>query len=248
MSQLDRLSSLVSHFEISAKSVQDVSEANLIVLGNDDGPESVWLSFARSHIPDCKLTVLAMAQIDYGGSANPVLDALPKEITINLRAETELAALSQLLASEINIPRCGGQIALDRLCEFLRLSMLLKQIEARPSETGLLAGLGDPNIYPVLVAIHDQPGNAWKLDDFVSLSGQSRSQFMDMFQSTLGQSPMAYLKQWRMTLARNALINGARVKETARKFGYGSGDAFTRAFTQTYGVAPTKLNLMVQTG
>ena len=242
MNQLDRLSSLVSHFEIAARPVHIIDDANLVVLGGDNSPERVWLSFAESQCKVKQQAVLAKAHLDYGGTANPILDALPTEITIDLKSELELAALAQLIVSEINVPRCGGQIALDRLCEFLLVSMLRKQIETRPSDTGLLAGLADPNLYPVLVAIHDKPGNAWKLDDFVSLSAQSRSQFMDTFQATLGKSPMSYLKQWRMTLSRNALINGARVKETAIKFGYASGDAFTRAFTQTYGIAPTKMN------
>jgi len=244
MTHLDRLSSLVSQFEIKAKSVQDISSANLAITSETDVPENVWLSFSRKRIPDPVRKPLAMAQIDYGGNANPVLSALPEAIMIDLSSSKELTGLAQLIASEINTPRCGGQIALDRLCEFLLVSMLRKQIETKQTDTGLLAGLADPHLSPVLVAIHDQPGRAWRLDDLVSLSAQSRSQFMETFQSTLGNSPMSYLKQWRMTLARNALMDGARVKETARKFGYGSGDAFTRAFTQTYGIAPTKLDAL----
>jgi len=244
MTHLDRLSSLVSQFEIKAKSVRDISTANLAITSETDVPENVWLSFSRKRIPDSVRKPLAMAQIDYGGNANPVLSALPEAMMIDLSSSKELTGLAQLIASEINTPRCGGQIALDRLCEFLLVSMLRKQIETKQTDTGLLAGLADPHLSPVLVAIHDQPDRAWRLDDLVTLSAQSRSQFMETFQSTLGNSPMSYLKQWRMTLARNALMGGARVKETARKFGYGSGDAFTRAFTQTYGIAPTKLDAL----
>ncbi len=241
MTHLDRLSSLVSHFEIQSRTNVSPAEANLIIFGDEDTPTSVWLRFDQHALPNCVGTPIAVAVVDYGGKANPILNALPNEISVDLSVSPDLRALAELLASEINTRRCGGQIALDRLCEFLLVSMLRKQVENRQSDTGLLAGLADPHLSPVLVAIHDQPGRAWKLDDLVTLSAQSRSQFMETFQATLGKSPMSYLKQWRMTLARNALMSGARVKETARKFGYGSGDAFTRAFTQTYGVAPTKI-------
>ena len=88
---------------------------------------------------------------------------------------------------------------------------------------------------------HDEPGRDWKIDDFLDLAGMSRSQFMSEFQSIVGKTPIAYLKQWRMVLARVALIRGDRVKEVARKFGYSSGDAFCRAFVGVYGIAPTKL-------
>lgn len=241
MAHMDRLSSLISHFEIQSRASTLPDNPNLVISGRDQQPRHVWLAFGRSS-PSCPDEVIACANIDYGGSANPVLSALPAETAIALDAYPEILPLAHLIASEINQPRCGGQIALDRLCEFLVVSVLRKQIEAKHSDTGLLAGLADRHICPVLVAIHDDPGRAWKLDDLVALSGQSRSLFMESFHALLNVSPMAYLKQWRMTLARNALGKGERVKEVARKFGYGSGDAFTRAFTHTYGVAPTKLH------
>ncbi|MDJ0612838.1 MAG: AraC family transcriptional regulator [Rhizobiaceae bacterium] len=248
MTRIDRLSSLVSQFEIKTRPATDSTEANLCIDGEAENPKGLWLAFSGTANSSFGRGSLAMAKIDYGGNSNPILMALPVEMTIDLTTSDELRALAQLIASEINTPRCGGQIAIDRLCEFLLVSVLRKQIETREYETGLLAGLADPNLSPVLVAIHDEPGRLWKLDDLVSLSAQSRSQFMETFQSTLGVSPISYLRQWRMTLARNALMSGARVKETARKFGYGSGDAFTRAFTQTYGVAPTKLSAQTLSG
>lgn len=238
---MDRLSSLISHFEIRTRTSDLCEHPNLVISGRDQRPRHVWLAFGICR-PSCLDEVIACASIDYGGSANPVLSALPAETGISLDEYPEILPLAQLIASEINQPRCGGQIALDRLCEFLVVSVLRKQIEAKRSDTGLLAGLADRHICPVLVAMHDDPGKAWKLDDLVSLSGQSRSLFMESFNALLKVSPMAYLRQWRMTLARNALGKGERVKEVARKFGYGSGDAFTRAFTHTYGFAPTKLH------
>ena len=242
MTQLDRLSSLVSHFEVHADAPDTDAHPNLVISDQDGSPKNLWLAFSQKSPPTDPANWSASASLDFGAQANPVLEALPEEIEIDLAQAPELAAIANLIASEINLPRCGGQIALDRLCEFLLITVLRREVELRKSDTGVLSGLADPNLSPVLVAIHDKPGNQWRLDDFVDLSGMSRSQFMDLFQRVIGKSPMAYLKQWRMTLARNALLKGERVKETARRFGYGSGDAFTRAFTATFGVAPTTLN------
>jgi|GEM_PF-4585284 len=68
----------------------------------------------------------------------------------------------------------------------------------------------------------------------------SRSQFMSEFQS-VGLTPMVYLKQWRMTLARVEALKGKRIKDIAQRFVYNSSEAFCRAFMSIYGVAPSKL-------
>lgn len=242
MSHLDRLSSLVSHFEVRANAPGTQLSPNLVIAGIEDELKTLWLCFVHGQRLVERESWICSTRLDYGGQANPVLDALPDEIQITLDEHPELAAVASLIATELKAPRCGSQFALDRLCELLLVSVLRRQIETRRSDTGVLAGLADQNLGPVLVAIHDDPGRQWRLDDFVDLSGMSRSQFMSSFQDTVGKSPIAYLKGWRMTLARNALIKGERVKEIARRFGYGSGDAFTRAFTSTFGIPPTRLN------
>ncbi|MEM7215639.1 MAG: AraC family transcriptional regulator [Pseudomonadota bacterium] len=241
MSQIDRLSSLVSRFAIHTQTVSDIDLANMLIAGEAGNPKSLVLNPRMERNFYSSVHVLAALKVDFGGEASPVLDALPDTITIDLTTSTEVSAIAQLILSEIKPKRCGGQFALDKLCEFLMVNLLRNLIENRTAESGVLAGLAHPNLSGAIVAIHDWPGKNWRLDDFVDLSGMSRSQFMNEFQGIVGKSPMAYLKQWRMTLARNALLNGERVKETARKFGYGSGDAFTRAFTQAYGISPTRM-------
>ncbi|MEM9330543.1 MAG: AraC family transcriptional regulator [Pseudomonadota bacterium] len=240
MPQIDRLSSLVSHFEIHTTVIEDDTPANLSIFGNDGVPEWLVLHTNKTKQSPPKNTPIVALNVDFGGQANPVLNALPDAIEIELAHSTELTAIAHLIVSESKPRRCGGQFALDRLCEFLLVNLLRDQIERNSAESGILAGLAHPNLSQPIVAMHDNPGKKWRLDDLVLLSGMSRSQFMHDFQEVVGKSPMAYLKQWRLTLARNALVNGQRVKEIARLYGYGSGDAFTRAFTKAYGFAPTR--------
>ena len=217
MPQLDRLSSLVSHFEIHTYLPSDSAGANLSIFGDEENPQKLVLSLKESGRPVVELSPLVMISIDFGGQASPVLDALPDRIEIDLATSTELCAIARLILAEVRPRRCGGQFALDRLCEFLMVNLLRNQIENHTVEAGVLAGLAHPNLSSTIVAMHDEPGKSWRLNDLVDLSGMSRSQFMNEFQVVVGKSPIAYLKQWRMTLARNALINGERVKETARK-------------------------------
>lgn len=241
MSQLDRLSSLICHFEVTARIPDHDGEANLFITGSADELTHLRLYLkaeSAATIPD---DTYVMIKLDWGGEANPLFQALPDYLEVDLHDDPQIEAVARLIASEVMTKRCGGQYALSRLSELLLVSMLRFRIENNDMEPGLFAGLAHPKLSPVMVAIHDEPGHAWNVDDLTQLSGMSRSQFMTEFQTVVGKTPIAYLKQWRMVLARIALKKGERVNEVARRFGYGSGDAFCRAFVAIYGVAPSKL-------
>lgn len=237
----DRLSSLISHFKVTANHAPDAAQCNLFVLGENDAPQTLLLYLrptgGETSLPEC----IAAIELDVGGKENPLFHALPDHLDVDLTKEPELCAIAAMIVRETKNPRCGGQFALSRLSELLVLSLLRFRIENNQAETGLFAGLAHPKLSAVMVAIHDEPGRDWKIDDFLDLAGMSRSQFMVEFQAVVGKTPIAYLKQWRMVLARIALVKGGRVKEVARKFGYSSGDAFCRAFVSAYGLPPTKL-------
>lgn len=51
---------------------------------------------------------------------------------------------------------------------------------------------------------------------------------------------MTYIKRRRLTLAARELMAGAGVLDTAVKYGYGSNEAFTRAFRSLWGVNPSE--------
>lgn len=51
---------------------------------------------------------------------------------------------------------------------------------------------------------------------------------------------MTYVKKRRITLAAADLRRGEQVLDTAVKYGYGSNEAFTRAFRSVWGVNPSE--------
>lgn len=240
MPHLDRLSSLISQFQVTCDRL-DGPEGSNIALLQDGDRELLTLDLRACPEDGADLGEQLMVRIDVGGEDNPLFQSLPCRITVDLADAPEVAAIVGLLKTESAAPRCGGGVVLDRLCELLVVNLLRHQIERQGAEPGVFAGLAHPNLSRVLVAMHDSPGKRWVVDDLVVIAGMSRSHFMAEFQSVVGKTPMAYLRNWRMTLARGALTRGARVNETARKYGYGSGDAFCRAFTSTYGFPPTQL-------
>ena len=63
-----------------------------------------------------------------------------------------------------------------------------------------------------------------------------------IFKEKCGLSPKQYMTKLRMEAARKMLVEAdLRVKEVARIEGYSSQGAFTQAFTNYFGISPTKM-------
>ncbi len=70
----------------------------------------------------------------------------------------------------------------------------------------------------------------------------SRTLFSDRMREILGMSPMSYLTQWRMELAREGLADRClSVAEVAEKSGYQSLPAFSRAFKRHFRFGPGEM-------
>ncbi|WP_370158822.1 helix-turn-helix transcriptional regulator [Limimaricola soesokkakensis] len=105
----------------------------------------------------------------------------------------------------------------------------------------LLHGLADAKLAAALRAMHAAPGRAWRVEDLAREAALSRSTFFAHFHAVVGLSPMEYLKNWRMALAKKQLRSGhATMAEIAAQVGYGSSSAFSTAFTREVGCPPAK--------
>ena len=58
------------------------------------------------------------------------------------------------------------------------------------------------------------------------------------FTELVGETPIRYLANWRMQLAKQMLREGARIQEVATRVGYESEAAFNRAFKRATGSPP----------
>jgi len=80
---------------------------------------------------------------------------------------------------------------------------------------------------------------ALTLDDVARACGASRFHLTRAFGAATGRSLMRYLRARRMTEAAHALAAGAGdILAVALEAGYGSHEAFTRAFREQFGVTP----------
>lgn len=177
------------------------------------------------------------------GHDNPLIESLPDCIVVRAEGESaRLAAIARLLSEEAIDSGPGRQAILDKLSETLFVMLTRRQLRDQAPDIGWLAAVADPAIGPVLKAIHREPGRPWQIIDLANRSGLSRTIFMARFSRLLGQTPIAYLTEWRMRCAERLLREGKlSVEEISGRLGYETPAAFRRAFKRVTGVPPGAL-------
>lgn len=168
------------------------------------------------------------------GSAEFLLDMLPEFMVVpqSAPASEAVATILGLLNGELEREAIGSDIVSARLADVL----LVEAIRAYAggvvaANTGWLSALSDPRIGRALRAVHDDVAQPWTVAQLAGVAGMSRAAFSAEFTRRAGQPPLAYLRAWRLTLARAALTRGdANVACVANSVGYKSQSAFRRAF------------------
>lgn len=135
----------------------------------------------------------------------------------------------------------GGGPQSTKLPELLLVEVLRSHLANAPaSERGWLAGLRDPLLAPAMRAIHTAPERKWTISDLAAEASVSRSSLDDRFRSVLGLSPIRYVNEWRMRIAQDLLATTeVTVAAIARRVGYDSEEAFSRAFKRAHGQSPS---------
>jgi AraC-like DNA-binding protein len=136
----------------------------------------------------------------------------------------------------------GSGLVLAKLSEVLFVETLRRYISALPpDQIGWLAGARDPIIGQALALLHKEPAHPWTISNLARRVGRSRTRLAERFRHFLGESPMAYLAQWRLKLGAEILQSTEdSVAEVAAAVGYGSEAAFNRAFKREFDCPPAQ--------
>lgn len=238
---MDRLSALMARFELLVDLT--ASDPNFLVLSETPDGDAACLRLGMRGELDKSLTghVLLRARVDWGGDDNPLFRALPSVVHFNVKDDPDTASLADVLVGESRASRCGSGSVLNRLCEVLIVRLLRSQIEQGGVQVGLLAGLAEPRLARAIVAIHDRPEEMWRVETLAKEAGLSSSRFAELFRTAVGVTPLAYLRHWRLVLAKQDLARGHRVQRVAERYCYRSTEALSRAILQAYGVGPMQI-------
>ncbi|MDJ0788653.1 MAG: AraC family transcriptional regulator [Myxococcota bacterium] len=81
------------------------------------------------------------------------------------------------------------------------------------------------------------------MEDLAAIANMSRSAFQRAFKDVTGESPLQYLKQLRLSTARNLIaFKGEPAYLAAHHVGYESASQFSREFKRYYGVPPSRVS------
>jgi AraC-like DNA-binding protein len=173
----------------------------------------------------------------------PVLEALPRLVTVNLSSMDKARWLEATLhhaVEEAMSPRPGAEGVLAKLSEVMVVETLRQFVaQLSPEHTGWLSGLRDRAVGRTLALMHQQPAHPWTVDSLAREVAVSRSVLAERFTHFVGQSPMQYLGRWRMALATNYLKRSSlSLARIAEQVGYETDAAFSRAFRREFGQPP----------
>jgi AraC-like DNA-binding protein len=173
------------------------------------------------------------------------LAGLPPLLTVQAVKEPSGQWLEHAIRFSVgdgNEPNAGSGVVVAKLSEVLFVETLRRYINRLPpGETGWLAGARDPVIGQALALMHKDPAHPWTIEVVARGVGLSRTRLAERFRHFLGESPMAYLAQWRLKLGAEMLQSSDdSIAGIAAAVGYGSEAAFNRAFKREFDSPPAQ--------
>ncbi len=171
-----------------------------------------------------------------------LLELLPNLLCIRANeAETEpwIRTTLEALAHEAAHPRPGTEIIMTRLSDVLVIGAVRAWLESAEARTGWLGALRDPRIGRALALMHGSPDGPWTVAELAERVDMARATFAERFARLVGASPMHYLTRLRMQVATTWIREDkVPLAQVAKRLGYSSDAAFSRAFKRHMGIPP----------
>lgn len=178
------------------------------------------------------------------GARHALLEALPPYIQIKDYGKATPDWLNdtlKIIGGEASGEQLGSEIIALKLSEIIFTQAVRLYLTTEGRDRPGLAGFADPNIHRALEAIHGAPSETWTVERLARIAGLSRTAFATRFSQTLANTPLGYLTDWRMQLARRLLLDSELpIIEVAERSGYQSEAAFGRVFKRYFDVPPAR--------
>ncbi|MBF6088857.1 AraC family transcriptional regulator [Nocardia cyriacigeorgica] len=191
-------------------------------------------------VTEAEPTVLMVGSYDIRAEVpQRLLRVLPR-VAVVTDAE-DCGPLRDYLQAQLTLSGPGRQIVLDRMLDWLLVCTLREWFDRPEAEPpAWYRALGDDVVGPALAALHADPARAWSTAELAATAGVARTTFTTRFTASVGQSPAAYLTEWRLTLAADLLAHSElTVAAIARRVGYADAFGFSSAFKRVRGMSPS---------
>lgn len=220
------------HIEGADQQIEGVAQGDILLLVHDAQALRITASQGPAALVICQFWFDA-------NSFQSMLFAMPHLIHIK---QKDAAAWSEgilhFMLIEANDTQPGGALMIARLIDLTVIRILRTWVQ-QGAAFGWLGGLSDQRIARTLKAIHEKPGQQWRVETLAAIAGMSRSSFGERFTALVGRSPLRYQNEWRLTLAKTMLArNNSRISEVGFAIGYESEASFSRAYKAYFGRSP----------
>ncbi len=182
-----------------------------------------------------------------GDVSQSLLRSLPALLTLD--HEQWDCPLIALLGDEMTKDEPGQTAVLDRLLDLLLIAALRTWFARDEAEApGWYRAQSDPVVGLVLRIMHNNPDQPWTIEMLAAQAGVSRAGLARRFHELVGEPPMTYLTERRLSLAADLLREpDATVTSVAHQVGYSSPFALSTAFKRRRGITPTEHRALAAT-
>jgi AraC family transcriptional activator of mtrCDE len=175
---------------------------------------------------------------------NLVLAALPEAIVVSGAASGSVASRLLMLMSaiqeELESAEAGAAAIATDLASALFVAIVRIHLK-NGCNNGLFGLLAHQQAGRAVVAMLDDPAKSWTLDELAARANASRASLVRMFRRIAQLTPLTFLTELRLDLARCKLSTTARpIAAVAYQVGYSSESAFSRAFQRRFGMRPSE--------
>ncbi|MDT0265303.1 AraC family transcriptional regulator [Streptomyces sp. DSM 44915] len=173
--------------------------------------------------------------------STPVLTSLVRPMHVTSRENAQLRKTVELLTAELAQPQIGTTAAVNSIIDLLLVQFVRVWLTRHPETRSgsWLGAMRDPVVRDALACVHARPEHPWTTASLAAATAVSRTTLSRHFRSALGQTPGAYVTQWRMDLASVRLRDTDEpVESISGAVGYASPHAFSRAFRRARGMPP----------
>ncbi|WP_312948510.1 AraC family transcriptional regulator [Agrobacterium sp.] len=177
--------------------------------------------------------------------------SLPSFLVLKAGTKSALKVrwLLEQLEAEIADDAPGAGVMCEQIMQMIFVEMIRTCLIQEAGGKGWLSALSDPRVGHAIRLMHSDVSRQWRLEELAQNCNLSRSQFAARFTEAVGMSPIEYLFQWRMHVARRALERpNSIVLDVAEQVGYHSEASFGAAFKRMFGAAPRRYSTNERVG
>jgi AraC family transcriptional regulator, activator of mtrCDE len=155
--------------------------------------------------------------------------------------EPRLRRIVDAIREELEGDRLGSAAIAAAIASSLMLIVLVVQFEGEREGQGVLALLIRRQTAKVLAGMLAEPARPWTLDELAGIANTSRATLVRLFQKAVHASPLAFLADLRLTVARHRMrATRMPVAAVAAAVGYRSESAFSRAYRRRFAITPVE--------